>query len=46
MPRLPFGRRAGFSFATAGSALVLALAVAAPACGSYGSVTVTLGTPS
>ncbi|MFE2245994.1 hypothetical protein [Streptomyces lavendulae] len=45
MPRLPFGRRAGFSFVTAGSALVLAMAVAAPASGSYGSVTVTLGTP-
>ncbi|GAA3272225.1 hypothetical protein [Streptomyces lavendulae] len=45
MPRLPFGRRAGLSFVTAGSALVLAFAVAVPASGAHGSVTVTLGEP-
>ncbi|MEU2832175.1 hypothetical protein ABZ667_26480 [Streptomyces lavendulae] len=45
MPRLRFGRRAGLSFVTAGSALVLAFAVAVPASGAHGTVTVTLGDP-
>ncbi len=37
--------RAGFAVVATGSALVLALTVVAPASGSHGKVTVTLGEP-
>lgn len=45
MPLLPYGRRAGFAVVATGSALFLALTVVAPASGSHGTVTVTLGEP-
>ncbi|MEV7170480.1 hypothetical protein AB0O18_12355 [Streptomyces sp. NPDC093224] len=45
MPRLPSGRRAGLSVVTTTSALVLAVAVAAPATAAYGTVSVSLGEP-
>ncbi|MEU6213169.1 hypothetical protein ABZ891_25140 [Streptomyces sp. NPDC047023] len=45
MPRLPSGRRAGLSVVTTTSALVLAVAVAAPASAAHGTVSVSLGEP-